>query len=80
MIRILLFAAVLAVLPWLAPRAAHAQGDEQTLVDRATLAVQEMANQTVSQDPRRALEKARAVLICPRVFKACFILGGEGGA
>ena len=46
MIRILLSAAVLAVLPWLAPRAAHAQGDEQTLVDRATLAVQEMANQT----------------------------------
>jgi len=80
MIRILLFAAVLAVLPGLAPRAAHAQGDEQTLVDRATLAVQEMANQTVSQDPRRALEKARAVLICPRVFKAGFILGGEGGA
>jgi len=26
------------------------------------------------------LEKARAVLICPRVFKAGFILGGEGGA
>ena len=80
MIRILLFAVMLAVLPWLAPRPAHAQGDEQTLVDRATLAVQEMANQTLSTDPRRALSRARAVLICPRVFKAGFILGGEGGA
>ena len=80
MTRILLFAVMLAVLPWLAPRPAHAQGDEQTLVDRATLAVQEMANQSLSTDPRRALSRARAVLICPRVFKAGFILGGEGGA
>jgi lipid-binding SYLF domain-containing protein len=80
MIRILLFAVMLAVLPWLAPRPAHAQGDEQTLVDRATLAVQEMANQSLSTDPRRALSRARAVMICPRVFKAGFILGGEGGA
>ena len=29
MIRILLLAVMLAVLPWLAPRPAHAQGDEQ---------------------------------------------------
>ena len=80
MMRMLLAAAALAVLPWLAPRPAHAQGDEQTLVDRATLAVQEMVNNDISQDPRRALEHARAVMICPRVFKAGFIFGGEGGA
>ena len=53
MIRILLVAVALAVLPWLAPRPAHAQGDEQTLVDRATLALQEMVNQSVSEDPRK---------------------------
>ena len=80
MIRILLVAAALAVLPWLAPRPAHAQGDEQTLVDRATLALQEMVNQSVSEDPRKMLERARAVMICPRVFKAGFFFGGEGGA
>ena len=80
MIRILLAAAVLAVLPWLAPRPAHAQGEEQTLVDRATLALQEMVNQSVSDDPQKMLRRARAVMICPRVFKAGFFFGGEGGA
>src|SRR6266542_3950280 len=80
MIRILLAAAALAVLPWLAPHPALAQGDEQTLVDRSTLALQEMMNQTVSEDPRVMLQRSRAVMICPRVFKAGFILGGEGGA
>ena len=78
--RILLAVAALAALPWLAPRPAQAQGDEQTLVDRATLAVQEMLNNDLSQDPRKALAHARAVMICPRVFKAGFIVGGEGGA
>ena len=80
MIRILLVAAALVVLPWLAPRPAHAQGDEQTLVDRATLALQEMVNQSLSEDPRKMLGRARAVMICPRVFKAGFFFGGEGGA
>jgi lipid-binding SYLF domain-containing protein len=77
MIRYLLLAA-LAVLPLL-PGRAHAQGDEQTLVDRATLTVQEMMTQNVSQDPKSLLRDARGVMICPRVFKAGFFLGGEGG-
>ena len=80
MIRILLAAAALAVLSLLAPRPAHAQGDEQTLVDRSTLALQEMVNQALSDDPRRMLSRARGVMICPRVFKAGFFFGGEGGA
>ncbi|MEJ0018886.1 MAG: lipid-binding SYLF domain-containing protein [Acetobacteraceae bacterium] len=80
MIRILLAVAALAVLPWLAPRPAFAQGDEQTLVDRATLALQEMMNQSLSDDPKRMLGRARAAMICPRVFKAGFFFGGEGGA
>ncbi len=75
----ILLAIALTVLPLLAPRAARAQGEEQTLVDRATLALQEMMNQSVSDDPRVMLQRARAVMICPRVFKAGFILGGEGG-
>src|SRR5271169_6142280 len=80
MIRILLAAAALAVLPWLVPRPAHAQSDEQTLVDRSTLAIQDMVNQSLSDDPRRMLGRARAVMICPRVFKAGFFFGAEGGA
>jgi SH3 domain-containing YSC84-like protein 1 len=80
MIRILLAAAALAVLPMLAPHPAQAQGEAQTLVDRATLALQDMMNQSVSEDPRVMLQRSRAVMICPRVFKAGFIFGGEGGA
>lgn len=77
--RNLLAAVALGVLPLLAPASAHAQGDEQTLVDRSTLALQDMLNRSVSQDPRKMLSRARAVMICPRVFKAGFFFGGEGG-
>jgi lipid-binding SYLF domain-containing protein len=80
MIRILLAAVALGAVSLLAPRPAQAQGDEQSLVDRSTLALQEIMTQTVSDDPRRMLSRARAVMICPRVFKAGFFFGGEGGA
>jgi SH3 domain-containing YSC84-like protein 1 len=59
---------------------AQGTGGEQTLVDRAALTVQEMMTQNVSQDPKRLLRRAKAVLICPRVFKAGFFVGGEGGS
>jgi lipid-binding SYLF domain-containing protein len=72
----ILMAITLSLLPL---AAAQAQGDQQALVDRSTLALQEMMTQTVSQDPRRALQSARGVLICPQVFRAGFIFGGEGG-
>ena len=55
-------------------------GGEQTLVDRAALTVQEMMTQTVSQDPKVMLRRAKGVMICPRVFKAGFFVGGEGGS
>ena len=42
--------------------------------------VQEIMTQTVSQDPRIMLRRAKAVMICPRVFKAGFFIGGEGGS
>jgi lipid-binding SYLF domain-containing protein len=75
MIRILL-AAIFSVLTL---TAARAQSDEQALVDRSTLALQEMMTQTVSRDPQRALRSAKGVLICPQVFRAGFFFGGEGG-
>jgi lipid-binding SYLF domain-containing protein len=78
MIRFLL-AVALAALPLLTPVAARAQGEEQTLVDRATLTVQELMTQTVSQDPKELLRRARGVMVCPRVFKAGFFIGGQGG-
>lgn len=72
-----LLAAVLLLVPALA-RAQSAQ-DAQALVDRSTIALQEMMTQTVSPTPRNMLDRSRAVLICPRVFKAGFFFGGSGG-
>jgi len=55
-------------------------GGEQTLVDRSTLTIQELMTQNVSQDPKSLLRRAKGVMICPRVFKAGFFVGGEGGS
>ncbi len=74
MIRFLI-AAMLALLPL----AARAQTEQQTLVDRATLAVQEMLGDDASSDARSLIRRARGALICPRVFKAGFFFGGQGG-
>lgn len=73
--------AAIALTAVLLPHLARAQqGEAQTLVDRATLSVQEMMTQHVSQDPRTMLQRARAVMICPRIFKAGFFFGGSGGS
>ena len=56
-----------------------APGAQQSVVDRATLTVQDMMNQGVSQDPKSLLRNAKGVMVCPRIFKAGFFFGGEGG-
>ncbi len=77
MMRRLLLGAALLLLP-LAP--ARAQQEQQALVDRATLAVQELVTTgDGTQDVISYLRRARAVMVCPRVFRAGFIFGGEGG-
>ena len=62
--------------------AAIAQGEEQALVDRATLTVQEMLSGSdgPQTDAVGLLRRARAVMVCPRIFRAGFILGGQGGS
>jgi len=60
---------------------AFAQADQQALVDRAALAVQEvMSSGDRPQDVQDYLRRARAALVCPRIFRAGFIIGGEGGS
>jgi lipid-binding SYLF domain-containing protein len=71
--------AALGALPLLAASCGRSPGEEQTLVDRATLTVQEMMTQALSDDPKSMLRRARGVMICPRLFKAGFFFGGEGG-
>jgi lipid-binding SYLF domain-containing protein len=75
--RILLFASIV-----LLPFVASAQSDQQELVDRSTLTIQDLvgAGDRNASDVASMLRRARAVMVCPRVFKAGFILGGEGGS
>lgn len=68
-----------ALLLLLLPVAAKAQTEQQTLVDRATLSVQEMLGDPSANDARSVFKKAKGALVCPRIFKAGFILGGQGG-
>ena len=70
-------AAVAAAL--VAPANAHAQAEQQALVDRSTLAAQEMLNNKDGTDAQRMLRQARAAMICPQVFTAGFLFGGQGG-
>jgi lipid-binding SYLF domain-containing protein len=70
---------VLAALVALVPLVAHAQTEEQTLVDRATLTAQEMLAGPGAADARSLLRRAHGAMICPRSFKAAFFFGGQGG-
>ena len=69
------------VLTMLAPQTANAASaqEQQELVDRATLAVGEVLSDREGEQARQLLPRARAVMICPRVFRAGFLFGGEGG-
>jgi len=63
-----------------APRTAQADAQsQQELVDRATLAVGEVLSDQQGEVALQLLPRARAVMICPRVFRAGFLFGGEGG-
>jgi len=63
----------------LVPAVAWAQQEQQAVVDRATLTVEEMLGVPNSNDRLSTMQQARAVMICPRVFRAGFIFGGSGG-
>jgi lipid-binding SYLF domain-containing protein len=75
-----LLLAGLAALPTGLVRPAHAQAEQQALVDRSTLTVNELFSDPNFSDGRSVLGRARAAMVLPRLFRAGFILGGEGGA
>ena len=76
MIRRLLAAAAFSIATL---SAAHAQVEQQAVVDRATLAVQDIMADVRQGNPQSTMGNARAVMICPQVFRAAFIFGGSGG-
>ncbi|MBP0464129.1 lipid-binding SYLF domain-containing protein [Roseomonas sp. PWR1] len=59
---------------------ARAQAEEQNLVDRATLSLQEVFDiGDLSADARSLLGRSRAAMICPRVIRGGFVVAGQGG-
>lgn len=68
------------VLMAVATPAARAATAQQALVDRATLAVQDIFQGTTpTSRAQRYLAKARAVMVCPSVFRMSIVFGGSGG-
>jgi lipid-binding SYLF domain-containing protein len=61
-----------------APQAFAATG-EQATVDHAVGTLQDLRGDKEFGNARQLLQTARAVLIAPRIFKAGFFVGGEGG-
>ncbi len=53
--------------------------DEQALVDHALGTLQDLRRDREFGNARQLLHRARAILIAPRIFKAGFFFGGEGG-
>ena len=62
------------------PALASDRSDAEELVEKSRVTVQALAADRDFIEMRRALAKARAVLVFPQVLRAGFILGGAGGS
>jgi lipid-binding SYLF domain-containing protein len=63
---------------FLAPPA-HAASDEQNLVDRARITLDDVKKDKEFGNTLQLLKRAKAVLIVPGLIKGGFFVGGEGG-
>lgn len=62
------------------PFAAARANDQQELVERAKITVDSLRNEeNLGPAINKWLPRARAVMVFPNLFKAGFIIGGEGG-
>jgi SH3 domain-containing YSC84-like protein 1 len=74
----LLLAITIAAASLAAPSAAFADSP-QHLVDSATLSLESMMGGSEGSQAQQFLRRAKAVVICPNIFRAGFFFGGEGG-
>lgn len=72
-------AAAATALVLLAAPLAHAATDEQNLVDRARITLDDVKRDKEFGNTRELLKRAQAVLIVPSLLKGGFFVGGEGG-
>jgi lipid-binding SYLF domain-containing protein len=61
-----------------APAAALADSPQHE-VDSATLAIESLLDTPAHTQAEDVLRRARAVVVCPNIFRAGFFVGGEGG-
>ncbi|MDE8348298.1 MAG: lipid-binding SYLF domain-containing protein [Acidocella sp.] len=74
-----LFLAATMLAATLTPLAAAHAGSPQHLVDSSTLALESLMEGAPGHQAQDFLRKAHAVVICPDIFRAGFMIGGEGG-
>jgi lipid-binding SYLF domain-containing protein len=58
---------------------AHAATDQQNLVDRARITIDDVRHDKAFGNAPELMRRARAILIVPRLYKGGFFVGGEGG-
>jgi SH3 domain-containing YSC84-like protein 1 len=59
---------------------AQAATDQQNLVERARITVDDLTRDKEFGNAPQLLRRARAILIVPRLYKGGFFVGGEGGS
>ncbi len=77
--RFLVAAALATALTGALQAPARAAGEDQATVDHALGTLQDLRSDKEFGNARQLLQTARAVLIAPRIFKAGFFVGGQGG-
>ncbi len=70
--------AALLIAPFLTPLPALADSPQHE-VDSATLALEDIMGGAPGTQAAQLLRQARAVVICPSIFRGAFFIGGEGG-
>jgi lipid-binding SYLF domain-containing protein len=58
---------------------ARAASDQQAVVDRAQLVINDLRHDPEFGNARNLVHRARAIMIVPRLYKGGFFVGGEGG-
>ncbi len=58
---------------------AHAASEQQNLIDRARLTIDDVHKDKAFGNAPALLRTARAILVVPRLYKGGFFVGGEGG-
>jgi lipid-binding SYLF domain-containing protein len=78
--RLMLAAAMVATFTATAFSPAARAADEQATVNHALGTLQDLRHDKEFGNARQLINRARAILIAPRIFKAGFFFGGEGGS